>query len=116
MDELAGGRAAAAIDFALLFDSRVDYYDQGEMTPQQIADEKVKVFKNYSAYSWELVGEPTLSEAERPELKWIAFTYKYEITKTSGAKLRGTGVARWKVRVAGSRLAVVATREVTKRE
>ena len=37
--QLADGNTSAALSFASLFDTSVDYYDEGVQTPKQIAQE-----------------------------------------------------------------------------
>jgi hypothetical protein len=85
-------------------------------TPKQIAQEKADIFGSYRSYSTKRVGNPTLEDTDRPNVKWVNFTYRYEITKKSGAILRGVAEARWQLRKAGDKIFVIATRETTHRQ
>jgi hypothetical protein len=116
LHQLAYGEPSAALSFASLFGASVDYYDEGLQTPVQIAREKADIFGSYSSYSTKLVGRPTLQNTDSPNVKWVNFTYQYEITKKSGAVLRGFAQARWQLRKTGDKIFVIATRETTHRQ
>jgi hypothetical protein len=114
--QLAHGNTSAALSFAALFGASVDYYDEGVQTPAQIAREKTDIFGSYRNYSTKLIGRPMLQNTDRPNVKWVSFTYQYEITKKSGVTLRGVAEARWELRKAGNKIFVIATRETTHRQ
>jgi hypothetical protein len=116
LQKLAQGDSSAALTFASLFDATVDYYDEGQKTPQQIAQEKAAIFRSYRSYSTERVGELTLDDSDRPNIKWVKFTYRYEILRKSGTVLRGVADARWELQKAGGKVSVIATRETTRRQ
>jgi hypothetical protein len=116
LQRLAEGDLSAAAAFASVFDAAVDYYDEGSKTPQQIAREKAAIFRNYRSYSTQRAGPLTLNGTDRPDVKWAAFTYRYEIVKKSGAILRGTADARWELQKSDGKVSVIATRETTRRQ
>jgi hypothetical protein len=116
LQRLAQGDLSAAGAFASVFDTTVDYYDEGRKTPQQIAQEKAAIFRNYRSYSTQRIGTLTLNDTGRPDVKWAAFTYRYEIAKKSGAILRGTANARWELQKTDGRVLIIATREMTQRQ
>jgi hypothetical protein len=116
LQKLAQGDSSAALSFASLFDTTVDYYDEGQRTPQQIAQEKAAIFRSYHSYTTQRVGELTLKGTDRPDVKWVNFAYRYEILKKSGAILRGAAEARWELQKSGGKVLVIATREVTQRQ
>ncbi len=115
LTKLAGGDISAAYLFASIFGQTVDYYDEGQKTPSQIVSDKVAIFRNYRSYFSQRVGELVLSDTESPELKWVSFSYRYEIVKRSGGVLRGVADARWALLQVGGKLLVVATRETVHR-
>lgn len=115
LQRLAQGDPSAAVSFASVFDVTVDYYDEGPKTPQQIAQEKATIFRSYRSYSTQQVGNLTLSNTDRPNAKWVTFTYRYEITKKSGAILHGVANAGWELQKVGGKVSVIATRETIQR-
>lgn len=116
LQRLAQGDSSAGLAFASLFDATVDYYDEGQKTPQQIAQEKTAIFRTYRSYSTQRVGELTLSSTDRPDVKWVNFRYRYEIFKKSGTVLRGVADAHWELQKVGGKVSVIATRETTQRQ
>jgi hypothetical protein len=116
LEKLAQGDTSAAASFASVFDEIVDYYDEGSKTPQQISQEKAAIFRSYRRYSTQHLGSLTLDDTDRPNVKWVTFTYHYEITKKSGTVLQGVANARWELQKVNGKVSVIATRETVQRQ
>jgi hypothetical protein len=116
LQKLAGGDASKAYAFVSIFGASVDYYDEGNRTPSQIASEKLAIFRNYLSYSTDRIGSIALDDSDLPNVKWASFTYRYEIEKKSGGILRGIANAKWALEKVDGKVLVVATRETTHRQ
>jgi hypothetical protein len=116
LQKLAAGDNSAADLFASIFGESVDYYDEGRKTPRQIALDKATIFRNYRSYFTRRVGNLVLSDTESPDVKWVSFSYRYEVLKRSGGVLRGLADARWALQEVGGKILVIATRETIHRQ
>jgi hypothetical protein len=116
LQKLAEGDASAEDSFASIFGASVDYYDEGQKTPRQIASDKATIFRNYHSYSAQRLGNLVLSDTNSPNVKWVNFTYRYAIVKKSGGMLRGVAEASWALRKMDGKVFVIATREKTHKQ
>jgi hypothetical protein len=115
LQKLAAGDVSGARAFASIFAANVDYYDEGRKTPDQIAAEKLAIFRNYRSYSTQRVRNLVLTSGDSPTVALASFGYRYEIVKKSGEVLRGTADANWAIEKVGERISVIGARETTHR-